>query len=401
MITPISTSPAPVHRSRETPPRQDGAFGCAVSVGEGEAVAVSSPEADGLEVGVTEADSSVASVGAEVAVPAGSVVVVAVGVSVEALAGSVEVTPVVAAGVVRVSVAVDVGRVASGVAVEDGSVVSVVVGGGCVDAGCVDAGCVDGGRVDGGRVGGGCVGGGGGAFVGCVGSGVSVSCGTGVRVGTVSRRKGLCPDAAHSSGPAAMPMIAVTTSASSRIHIVRFMILAPSPLYHNRRGRPGQVCCLLVGDLHDNVGFEPQTEGQRIPVDCLWRRCGCHQVRIRRQDDRQRDWHRVGPGLLLNQQRVAVLSAFRLDDLWQIVLEARCQGLSVLNDKELRKDSFARLARRGGQTVGRFATNEILPRRRKRCRRTKHAAGWYVYAEIIIVAAVYQRLVGYVHCIPR
>jgi hypothetical protein len=119
MITPISTSPAPVHRSREKPPRHDGVFGCTDSVGEGEAVGVSSSDSVGLGVEVADFSTVSVSVGADVAARVDSVVAVmeAVGVSVAVPVGSVEVTSVEVADAVGVSVAVDVGRVASGVAV--------------------------------------------------------------------------------------------------------------------------------------------------------------------------------------------------------------------------------------------------------------------------------------------
>ena len=76
----------------------------------------------------------------------------------------------------------------------------------------------------GGVVGGSCVGRDVG-FVGFFVGGGSVGGDSGVRVGIVCRN-GLCPDEAHSSGPAIIPMIAVATSADSSIHIVRFMMLS-------------------------------------------------------------------------------------------------------------------------------------------------------------------------------
>lgn len=112
MITPISTNPAPIHRSKEKLPRHDGAFGC---VDSGEAVA-SSSDIVGLEVEVADAETLAVSVG--VAVSAGSVAVLT-GVSVGEPAVSVAVTSVVCVAVDfgRVAcVAVDF-RVASGVAV--------------------------------------------------------------------------------------------------------------------------------------------------------------------------------------------------------------------------------------------------------------------------------------------
>jgi hypothetical protein len=222
MITPTSTSPAPTHRSKEKLPKHDGAFGCAGSVGDGGAVAVSSLYADGLGVGVAGADSLVAfGVDVAVFVP----VVVLVGVSVDSSANGVSVPRVTVDCSVRVAVTFNVAAIFVAVAVGRGGR-GVLVGIGPVVGGVV-------GREVGFFVGGGLVGGG------------SVGCTDGVRVGIVWR-KGFCPDAAHNSGLATVPIITIATSVSTSIRMVCFIMPPLFPFYHNRRGRPGRVI-LLIG----------------------------------------------------------------------------------------------------------------------------------------------------------
>lgn len=181
MITPISTSPAPMHKSTEKLPRQGNGFPWGASVGAGCEGVVPCAETEGLGVDVPGSVSSVAVDGAVVAGGGVSVLVsLVVGFSVGAS---------VAVGTIDVS---------------DGVVVSVVGVSAVAVAVCVE---VAGGEV--GTVGGGEVG-----FDVGFAVGGEVAPGVGVRVGIVCR-EGFCPGAAHSSGQVVSPMIDAARSASS------------------------------------------------------------------------------------------------------------------------------------------------------------------------------------------